>query len=340
MGSVKDLIILENPTEKTLGRGRFIFSDRYSVFDYGEMPDHIEEKGKAICITTAYFFEKLEEKGIKTHYVGLIEDDKIKTLSELKSPSNVMEFKMVRVLKPELKDKIYDYSIFKLEKGNFLIPLEVIYRNSLPEGSSVFRRLKEGSLKLEDLGLKKDPTPGEKLEKPIVDFSTKLEVNDRYLSYEEAKNISGFEEEEFQKLIDLTLFIDNEITKEGERIGLINEDGKVEFAFDLERSFMLVDAVGTLDECRFTYNGLPVSKEIARIYYRKTPWYKEVEEAKKKDRFQWKDFVSTPPSLPKELANLISLIYKAYANELTKKEWFETPPIKDIMKKLEELLLN
>lgn len=338
MGSVKDLIILENPTEKSLGRGRFIFSDRYSVFDYGEMPDHIEEKGKAICIATAYFFEKLEEKGIKTHYLGLLEDEKLKTLSELKSPSNIMEFKMVRVLQPELKDKIYDYSIFKKEKGNFLIPLEVIYRNSLPEGSSVFRRLRDGTLNKEDLGLKKEPIPGEKLEKPIVDFSTKLEINDRYLSYDEARDISGLKDKEFQELINLTLFIDSEITKEGEKIGLINEDGKVEFAFDLERNFMLIDAVGTLDECRFTYNGLPVSKEIARIYYRKTQWYKEIEEAKKNDRFQWKNLVSNPPSLPKELKNLISLIYKAYANELTKREWFETPPLKDILRRLVEIL--
>ncbi len=339
MGSVKDLIILENPTEEFLGRGRFVFSDRYSVFDYGEMPDYIEEKGKAICIATAYFFEKLEEKGIKTHYIGIVEGEKIKTLSELEAPSNIIEFKMVRVLKPDLKDGIYDYSIFKKEKGNFLIPLEIIYRNSLPEGSSVFKRLKEGTLKIEDLGFKKDPIPGEKLEKPIVDFSTKLEVNDRYLSYDEAKDISKFNEEEFQKLIDLTLFIDGEITKEAERIGLINEDGKLEFAFDINRNFILVDAVGTLDECRFTFNNLPVSKEIARIYYRKTKWYKEVEEAKKKDRFHWKEFVSKPPFLPKELKNLISLVYKAYTNELTEKEWFKTPPLKDILRKIGEILL-
>lgn len=188
------------------------------------------------------------------------------------------------------------------------------------------------------MGLKKDPVPGEKLEKPIIDFSTKLEVNDRYLSYNEAKEISEVEKEEFEKLIDLTLFIDSEITKEGEKIGLTNEDRKVEFAFDPERNFMLVDAVGTLDECRFTFKELPVSKEIARIYYRKTHWYKEIKEAKRRDRFHWKDFVSSPPSLPKELKDLISLVYKAYANELTKKEWFETPPLKDILRRLEGIL--
>ncbi|HPU44532.1 MAG TPA: phosphoribosylaminoimidazolesuccinocarboxamide synthase [Dictyoglomaceae bacterium] len=338
MGSVKDLIILENPKKNTLGRGRFVFSDRYSVFDFGEMPDHIEDKGKAICIATAYFFERLENMGIKTHYIGLVEDDQVKSLSELKSPSNIMEFKMVRVLKPDLSNGVYDYSIFKKEKANFLIPLEVIYRNSLPEGSSVFRRLKEGSLKIEDLGLPKMPSPGEKLEKPIVDFSTKLEINDRYLSKDEAREISGLSEEEFHKLIDITLFIDDMLTKEGEKIALINEDGKVEFAFDLERNFILVDAVGTLDECRFTYTSIPISKEIARIFYRKTEWYKEIEEAKKKDRFHWKDYVESPPKLPKELKNLISMIYKAYANELTGKEWFDTYPMKDLLNRIKEFL--
>jgi len=115
-----------------------------------------------------------------------------------------------------------------------------------------------------------------------------LEVNDRYLSKKEALEISGLSETEFEKLRNLTLFIDDLITEETRKINLNNEDGKVEYALDLERNIMLVDALGTLDECRFTFEGIPVSKEIARIYYRKTDWYKEVEEAKKKDRFNWK----------------------------------------------------
>jgi len=103
-------------------------------------------------------------------------------LREITKPVNTIEFKMVRVLKPEIKGNTYDYSIYKKEKVNFLIPLEVIYRNYLPEGSSVFKRLKDGSLKLSDIGLKKQPSPGEKLENPIVDISTKLEVSDRYIN--------------------------------------------------------------------------------------------------------------------------------------------------------------
>jgi Phosphoribosylaminoimidazolesuccinocarboxamide (SAICAR) synthase len=54
MGSVKDLKVIEKPTAKKLGVGRFVFSDRYSVFDWGEMPDLIEGKGKALCVISAF----------------------------------------------------------------------------------------------------------------------------------------------------------------------------------------------------------------------------------------------------------------------------------------------
>lgn len=56
MGSVKDLIVLKEPEDCKSGIGCFVFSDRYSVFDWGKMPDDIIEKGKATCIATAYFF--------------------------------------------------------------------------------------------------------------------------------------------------------------------------------------------------------------------------------------------------------------------------------------------
>lgn len=339
MGSVKDLIVLKLPEREISGIGRFIFSDRYSVFDWGEMPDHIEDKGKSICISTSYFFEKLEENGIKTHYLGVVENGNIKKLSEIKNPPNTIEFKMLRVLKPEIKNNFYDYSIYKKEKTNFLIPLEVIYRNYLPEGSSIFKRLKEGSLKLKDIGHERMPSVGEKLEKPIIDISTKLELTDRYISWNEAKEIAGLTDEEIEEIKLKTLKINEIITKEVEKIGLINEDGKVEFGFDEKRNILVVDAVGTLDECRFTYDGIPVSKEIARIYYRKTEWFKKVEEAKKKDKIEWKKYVDIlPPPLPKELFILISNIYKSYSNELTKRKWFDVPPLKEILNEMKKYI--
>lgn len=339
MGSVKDLLIIQNPTDEKPGTGRFVFSDRYSVFDWGEMPDHISKKGQAICLATAYYFENLEESGIKTHYIGLVEDGKPKKLNELNGPSHIMEIKLLRVIKPALKEGEYDYSVYKKETKNFLIPLEIIYRNALPAGSSVFKRLKEGTLKPADIGLDKMPEPGQVLDSPIYDLSTKLEITDRYLTWDEAKKICALSDLELDEMKRIGAYINDLITKETRRLGLFNEDGKIELGFDEDRNFILVDAIGTLDECRFTFDGMPVSKEIARIYYRKTDWFKDVESAKKKDRVNWKSIVkSHPPKLPQELFEAISQIYQAYTNNLTGKRWFDAPPLRELLKTLKKLL--
>ena len=327
MGSVKDLTVIEKPIKNKTGRGRFIFSDRYSVFDWGEMPDHIPNKGKSLCISAAYFFEKLESMGIKTHYLGLVEDNKTKNFADIKRPADTMEVKLVRVLKPLQKGSTYDYSNYENENNNFLIPLEIIYRNSLPEGSSIFKRLEEGSLKPDDLGLKEMPLPGQTLHKPFLDVSTKLEESDRYLGWEEAQKIAHLTDNELEEIRKITLLINKLIGQEANKIGLKYEDGKIEFGFDEERNLLLVDVLGTLDECRFTFEGMPVSKEIARLYYRKTSWFKELMDAKKKDELSWKEKVNlSPPPLPSRLKELISMAYCAFANEITGREWFKDIP--------------
>ena len=84
-----------------MGTGRFLFSDRYSVFDWGEMPDHIEGKGAALCLMGAYCFEQLEKLGVKTHYRGLVDEKgKAVRVGDLKEPSSIMEVALVNVYKP------------------------------------------------------------------------------------------------------------------------------------------------------------------------------------------------------------------------------------------------
>jgi len=347
MGSVKDLEVIKKPKRNEMGIGRFHFSDRYSVFDWGRMPDLIEGKGEALCIMGAYCFEKLEDRGIKTHYRGLVlPDGRLVRTEDLEFPVNVMEFYLVNVYRPKVRSEAgkltYDYSVYTPNLTNFLIPLEIIYRNSLPEESSVFKRLKMG-LKPEDLGLDHYPKPGEKLKKPILDVSTKLEEKDRYITWEEAKKLVNLTDEEVEEIREKTLAIDELITEIASKAGLENEDGKVEFAFDPNRELMVVDVVGTLDECRFTYNGLHVSKEIARIYYRKTEWYKDVEKAKRKAEScgieNWRNLCkSQPPRLDPQLKKLISNLYKAVANEFTGLNLFEVPKLNVILKEYRDYL--
>jgi len=339
MGSVKDLKIILAAEQDKMGIGQFYYSDRYSVFDWGEMPDLISGKGKALCMIGAYFFEKLEQMGVSTHYRGLVTDGKIVKLADVVKPVDRMEIDLVRVLSPGFQGNRYNYSEYKVVSSNFLIPLEIIYRNSLPAGSSVFRRLEEGSLTLEEIGLSDMPKPKDKLSPPILDASTKLEITDRYLSWKEAQEISGLSDDEVLEIKEVTGKINELITQQASRVGLVNEDGKVEFAYNQYRNLMLVDILGTPDECRFTFDDIPVSKEVARIYYRKTDWYKEVESAKKRDRANWKSIISSPPpKLPKRLFELIVFLYQSTCNEITGKEWFSSPPLENILRELKEQL--
>lgn len=347
MGSVKDLEVIKKPKKNEKGIGRFHFSDRYSVFDWGEMPDHIKNKGAALCIMGAYFFEKIEEKNIGTHYRGLISKEKnLIDLKNLKKPTSTMEIDLLRVFEPQYVVGQYDYSKYEelLEKqeGNFLIPLEIIYRNGLPQGSSVFRRLNSGDMSLNDFGLGKKPKPGKKLDHPIFDVSTKLEKKDRYIKWNEAKEIASLTDEEIEKIKGTLKIVNETISKEVKKINLKNEDGKIELGFDEERKIIVVDVFGTLDECRFTYEGTQISKEIARKYYKKTDWYQEVkeaqEEAKEKGVKNWKDLCDKePPKMDEEVKKTLSQLYMSTANSLIDHNLFETPPLEKVVKKYRSL---
>lgn len=348
MGSVKDLEIIKNPTPNSMGTGRFHFSDRYSVFDWGEMPDQIPGKGAALCLMGAYCFERLEEKGIKTHYKGLVDiNGKTIGFKQANQPINVMEVSNVNIYRPESRvseGKLeYDYSLYTPKLKNCLIPLEIIYRNGLPEGSSVFKRLEQGKTTLKELGLDHQPKPGERFDKPIFDVSTKLEKTDRYISWDEAKKIAGLTDEELNEAKNVLSKVNDIITKMASRAGLVNEDGKIELAFDDQRRIMVVDVVGTLDECRFTFNGIHVSKEIARQFYKKTSWYLDLEEAKKtaeeKGIKDWKSLCkSEPPKLDSKLRTIISEMYISTANELTGRRLFNAPHLADVIKKYKQLM--
>ena len=341
MGSVKDLQVIQKPTKTQMGTGRFLFSDRYSVFDWGEMPDHIEGKGAALCLMGSFCFEQLEKVGVKTHYKGLVnEKGKAVKVTELKAPSNTMEVALVNVYRPKTTVAngkiVHDYSMYTSTLKNCLVPLEIIYRNGLPDGSSVFKRLAQGKVTLKDLGLDHQPKPGETLSKPIFDVSTKLEETDRYITWTEAQKIAGLTDPDLADIKAVLLKADETITKAASNAELKNEDGKIELAFDDKRKLILVDVLGTLDECRFTYNGVHVSKEVARQFYKNTGWFNDLEQAKKDAEAtgvqDWKSLCkSQPPKLDPKLKTIISQMYMAAANEMTNIKLFDTPKLAKVI---------
>lgn len=332
MGSVKDLEVLTPPEPMRTGVGRFHFSDRYSVFDWGAMPDLIPGRGQALCVIGAFFFQRMAERGIPTHYLGVGSGV---SLEEVQggAPQSMM-VKLVRVIPPKYQGGSYRYEVFRSLSGNYLIPLEVIFRYTLPPGSSVFKRLEKGQLTPKDLGVDR-VTPGMRLPRPVLDFSTKLEDGDRYLSPAEALMISGLNPGEFTQLKEMALLVAELIRDCFRPLRIMVEDGKLEFALTPERTLMVVDVAGTPDECRLRLEGIPLSKELVRAYYRDTPWYKTLEEEKQRGG-TWRNRVPSPPRLPKEWCEGIRLLYQGLANAITGLPFF---PDADLARVLPQIRL-
>ena len=350
MGSVKDFVVEKAPTAGEMGGGKLVFSGRYSVFDWGEMPDSIPHAGASRCMTSAYFFERLNQRGERTHYVGLGDNiDHPYSSAELREPLNTMQVNLVRVVKPVAtiqSGKVnYDYSFFdeaqKNGEGNFVVPGEFIYRNVLGRGSSVFRRLRDPNdpLTLEEMGLTKEPQEGQRLSPSYRDISTKFEKFDRYLGWAVMQRLMGLSDAEKQEALRLLDVANAEITGGVSRAGLQNDDGKKELGFDTSRKLMVVDALGTLDECRYTYplNGdrIDLSKEIPRQWYRyKQPeWVAQIDAAKKSGVEDWKSLVAIQPEpMPVALVEMLSHVYASVANAVLQRQLFDAPPLGEVAK--------
>jgi len=356
-GSVKDIEYLKSPKMNELGVGRFHFSDRYSIFDWGEMPDHIRSKGQSLCIMGAFNFEMMEKQGYKTHYRGLVtEDERLIGFEDIDNLGgeipNIMEIKLSNVIKPEEKivqdgSLIYEYDkYYTLYSSGFTyqIPTENIHRFYLPASSSIFKRLERGEVNIEDFGLRVHPKPGQKLETPIVDFSSKFEEGDRYVSRKEALSMTGFPIEKFESFAKDVLEMGLLISKRAEKVGLIYLDGKVE-AFCYNNDYFWSDVVGTQDEGKFEFEGISTDKEVFREPYRilQPEWVGEIDRAKNESRLRgitdWKTLCQhKPKKLSDELLRIGSQIYMSSTNKYIKKKIFEVPSLTEVVKMYREWL--
>lgn len=308
-GSVKDLY-------KKNDHLVFDYSNRYSIFDWGEMPNEIPHKGEALASMATSFFDYLLKKGIPSHFVAVAGDHSI-------------EVQSVDVHRPQWTEGRYDYSFYKSNPTHCLVPLEVIFRKYLGQGNSLEGRLKKNPSYLSDLGLSEIPTSASSFTPPLIEFSTKLEASDRYLTRQEIQEMTILSDEELQNLRSQTQRVAMELDGLFASFGVKLWDGKLEFGFGDKaanglRSLLLVDSIGP-DELRLTYEGLPLSKEFLRQIYAPSSWNEAVKKAKElaKERKtqDWKaicreELKQTPKPLTADQISVSSLLYQALANEV------------------------
>ena len=309
-GSVKNLFACQ---ENIL----FEFSDRYSLFDWGEMPDQLEKKGEALAMMGALFFTEVSKYKIPHHFLSLSD----KTGQSLDwVPTSYLKVKKIPVTKPTKLETGYDYSFYRTSPQKGLVPLEVIFRFGAGSGSSLTKRVEQNPALMNQWNLNK-LEEGKIWDLPLIDFSTKLEKGDRYLTHVEAQELAGLTSNEFFKLIESTTRVALILRNIFNEMGLELWDGKLEWAFlpGSDRSFMLVDSIG-LDELRLQKNGKSLSKEFLREYYRSTPWFQHLMSAKKTSEKTGQDFKQlcneAPPHLSAAHKALATSLYLSFTNDL------------------------
>lgn len=355
-GSVKNV-----RGEKGKAPYMFEFSDRYSIFDWGQMPDLLTDKGASLAFMGWFFFDylgrpatwldwkapegmendpqllALRKSGLKHHSLGLVDHDakQIPLQREFISPTRCLSVTPVAVHEPGSSvvdgKLVWDYTAYESKPENALVPLEVIFRFGVPEGSSLLQRTGDAAY-CKSLGLNAPPKTGDSFSVPVIEYSTKLETSDRYLPYDEAQGIAGLSDEEFRSLGALARLISIRLKDCFAEIGVELWDGKLEFGFGSKnakgaRDFMLVDSIGP-DELRLIKDGQHLSKEALRGFYRPTAWYAGLEQGKKlaKERGEkdWKKICTdelgvSPPLLSPVVKTRVEMIYKGLASALSNK---------------------
>ncbi len=390
-GSVKRLY--QSPTDnESLW---FEFTDDYSIFDWGKMPDTVANKGKALTFLGAYFFEVFSEpkfwsslkeskhlkrfggdwlkrrfthtvfenllpNGMPHHFKRLSDGKKSIERNTVESASPLfMEVIKAEVLNPECR-KILNHALYfyphlldakEREYQRRLIPLEVVFRFGMPEGSSLTSRLKKNPAYLKELGLPATPTPGEWFPVPVIEFFTKLEPSDRLLSWSEASVISGLGADAFQSMCEMTLAASLGLYHIFAERGLELWDGKFEFIVDYSDcsapQVMLADSIGP-DELRLIYHGHHFSKEMIRQIYRDSSWAQALGKAKDMAKQQAgsdfkqiciEELKQTPSPLSPAEKEIVDSLYGTLVNHIANFEVFpKQPGIDQFVANLDETL--
>ncbi|MCL2143533.1 MAG: phosphoribosylaminoimidazolesuccinocarboxamide synthase [Methanomassiliicoccaceae archaeon] len=290
-GKVKEVYQVDDRTLE------FVFSDNISVFDK-VIPSSIPNKGETLCRTAQYWFRLLDKNGIKGHLIEYL-------------PPSRMRVKRF--------DIIEDYDKISTKTANYLIPLEIICRHYA--AGSLMDRLRSGKVTASSLGFPEghNVSYGEKLPRPYLETTTKLEAHDRELEEDEAKRIAGLTDDDYKKIMDTVLAIDGIIEKEAAKRGLIHVDGKKEFGYDEKRELIVIDTFGTLDEDRWwdaasyaSGKADELSKEFVRQHYRETGYHRELMEAREKG-------LPEPPipALPENVIKRVSDLYVSMFERIT-----------------------
>lgn len=314
--STKNVEVVEPATTTRGGVGVFEYTDNYTVFHYGRMPDPIPGKGEATCRMAVFNFRMLEAAGVNTHFRRFIAPNRI-------------EFDLARI--PETGAVPPTRAT-----GNVLVPVQVLFRNELPQGSSVHRRLASGALTLTEAGLAHVPEVGEQLQQPLIEYATMFEPVNRFIGRSEAQHLSGLSDEQVQSMCDFAVRVNEVLSRHAAKIGLSLSDGKAEFLLSSDGHVVLADSPGTPDECRLLFKGVHCGKQVLRNWYvnngLEVPTSRLITEGVPRD--QW----PTPARLPSDFLPVMSDLYRSLSEAWIGERLWNAPSLGDATRTVTEVI--
>lgn len=194
------------------------------------------------------------EKGARTHHEGMLDaiTGEVAREGVPDNPSACNVVRKYQILKPTrvelLGSHLFDYSQFP-DEDRFVVPLEYIVRFGITSASSVFRKYQAmGESAREsfeqELGVSRPLEAWQYLERPIGDFTSKFEPEDRMVTKQEALVMCGLTGAQFADSAKLAILGAWAVRLLVEEIGLRMWDIKWEFAKDGE-DLVFVDTIDT-----------------------------------------------------------------------------------------------
>jgi phosphoribosylaminoimidazole-succinocarboxamide synthase len=296
------------------------------------------DRGRFVELLSSGAMQELRANGLRSHFVELVKFgdpsqvfDQTNWASLLSSPNQatpILKINKAKIAKPKVQDGQTIYpprDEMYLDGGIGMIPLEILMRDRLFEGSEFTSKLAEpGSPLLADLNLSERPGIGMVLDWFLTHASTKFDPtgSDIYITKGKAAEISSLSPQEIQKLYDTASLFFLGLQKMWKETGLnltgtsvFPIDAKIEMGLE-SGTFTLLDGLGP-DEVRFM-PGVYLSKQLIRDLYNAVPGLsdriKACKNTAKNQNRPWLDVWKqsddvTVPELQQEVLDLCGEIY-------------------------------
>jgi phosphoribosylaminoimidazole-succinocarboxamide synthase len=242
--------------------------------------------------------ERCCERGARTHHEGMLDavTGEVVRAGVPANPSACNVVRKYQILKPErtrfLGAPLFDYAKFPHE-DRFVVPLEYIVRFGITSASSVYKKYLAMEAKARaaferELGATRPLEAWQYLERPISDFTSKFEPEDRMVSKQEALAMCGLTGAQFAESGVLAVLGAWAVRDLVEELGLKMWDLKWEFAKD-GAELVFVDTIDT-DSIRATMTlehggqrfAVHYNKQAMRDYFNllHRDWIADIAEAK------------------------------------------------------------